>query len=235
MRFHKKFARQVGAVSGDPLLGSDTAPSAATQVSADNCLNARFKDIDGWPCHRVAIAYKYTGGGTPLPLNADLYIWDDLLEDWFIVATGVVLTPSTITFVEMPGLQPPPAKPGEGATAGSIEAVLVVNANAVDDNGVYEFAMAPDQTTPGAETPMEYHTASGVNGTESIPAGRRVVGITAFAANGVATATVQVGADAAAPVPDGKTLKLAPPMDSLRGEVDIVFTDTAGYVVETVE
>lgn len=235
MRFHAKFTRRVGGAGPVPVLGSDAAPTVVADKADDCCMTTHFTDPNSLPCHRIAVGYGYAGAGTPKPLLASLYVWDDLSELWFLISSNVILYPGRITFIESLGVQPPPFGSGLAGTGGSIEAQLVVAANALDDDGTYTFVMAPDQTTPGAADPPDYHVLPGVSGTESIAAGKRVVGITAYAALGVATATVQVGADAAAPVPEGGSLTLVPPDDSLRGEVDIVFTDTTGYVVETVE
>lgn len=60
------------------------------------------------------------------------------------------------------------------------------------------------------------------------------VGISAFAAEGVADATIQVNADAPVPIPPGGVTNLSPPLGTLQ-DPTIVFTNTAGYGYETVE
>lgn len=59
-------------------------------------------------------------------------------------------------------------------------------------------------------------------------------GISAFSAEGVLDATIQVNGDAPVPIPPGGTTNLNPPLGTLRAPT-IVFTNTAGYGYETVE
>ncbi|GMV18616.1 MAG: hypothetical protein AMXMBFR56_68400 [Polyangiaceae bacterium] len=59
------------------------------------------------------------------------------------------------------------------------------------------------------------------------------VGISAYAAEGVLDATVQVNGDEPVPVPPGGATNLSPPLGTLH-DPTIVFVNTSGYGYETV-
>lgn len=75
MRFPVVFRRQKGSVTTDPALGSDVAPTTTPPAdNADNIVFARQSNINGWPCHRIALcwnqslfAYTVTAAGTAPP------------------------------------------------------------------------------------------------------------------------------------------------------------------------
>lgn len=148
MRFHKKFLRDIGGGS-NPVLGSDSAPTLPSELADDNVLTARFKDIDGWPVHRIAVGYKGPGGA--LTLTANVYIWDELSAAWYLVnPTPVNLVPNRLTFFDMVGLSSPlPDLDSTSATAGALEAYVQIIPAGSDPAGTYTFVVAPDLTTIG--------------------------------------------------------------------------------------
>jgi hypothetical protein len=147
MRFHKAFSRQVGGVSSDPVLGSDTVPTTLGDQAKDNVLNASFNNINGWPSARIAVGYGYTGAGVALNLTADVFIWDDLTGRWFkLNAAALTLKPGQVQFFDCIGL--PQNALGETST-GSLEAFVKVTAAGGDPNGVYTFPLAPVLTGIG--------------------------------------------------------------------------------------
>jgi len=67
MRFPANFARYVGTPpTGGVALGDDVLPAGRAPVSQDNALFCRFNNVNGWPVHRVAVAYGFTPT-TPTP------------------------------------------------------------------------------------------------------------------------------------------------------------------------
>jgi hypothetical protein len=76
MRFPTVFRRQKGSVSSDAALGSDSAPTTgAAKSTADNVVFCKQRDVNGWPCHRIAFcwmqtlfAYTVTSAGTTPPV-----------------------------------------------------------------------------------------------------------------------------------------------------------------------
>ncbi len=79
-----------------------------------------------------------------------------------------------------------------------------------------------------------YEVNGGVSGTVNVDANKWVVGISAYAEDGVTDATVKVNDDDPVSVPAGGATNLNPPLGSLKGPT-IVFTNTIGYGIETVE
>jgi hypothetical protein len=63
---------------------------------------------------------------------------------------------------------------------------------------------------------------------------RWCVGVSAYAATGVANATVSINGGAATPVPEGGSVNLHPPLGSSKAPT-ITFVNTTGYGIETVE
>lgn len=143
MRFHKKFARRVGAVSSDPVLGSDSAPTGAEDITKDNGIGCRMRDHVGFPLRRIAIAYGYDGAGAPLDLGASLFYFDDLTARWFLASTAT-LAPGEVNYIDAPAVMPAldSAIPGHAGAHVGLDAVLVVSAAGGDPDGVYTFALA---------------------------------------------------------------------------------------------
>lgn len=83
---------------------------------------------------------------------------------------------------------------------------------------------------------MSLYRAAGSlgDGTVQVDANCWCVGISAYAAIGVADATVELNGGAAVPVPEGGSINLSPPLGTLKAP-SIVFTNTTGYGIETVE
>jgi hypothetical protein len=141
MRFHHKFSRQVGGVSPDPVLGSDAVPTALADQAKDTVLTASFSNTNGVASQRIAVAYSYVGAGAPGNLPANVYIWDDLTQNWYLLnAAPLTLKPGTIQFFDCIGL---PQSAPSSEPRGSLEAFVKVNAAGGDPNGVYTFALAP--------------------------------------------------------------------------------------------
>jgi hypothetical protein len=79
-----------------------------------------------------------------------------------------------------------------------------------------------------------YRVEGGVDGNFQVPANRWCTGISGYAAAGVLNATIQVNGEAPVPVPAGGSTNLKPPLGTSRAPA-IVFTNTIGFGVETVE
>lgn len=157
MRFHRMFLRSKPS-GAHPTLGADAVPTGApTEPLPDNMLSIAFRDINGWPVHRIAMAFK----GSVAPganLAATAWVWDGLSETWYQLGpAAVVLEPNRIAFFDFLGV---PEFPGVVATridaSGNLPSVgraaevvfIVTDPNGVAD-GDYTFVIAPDLTTIG--------------------------------------------------------------------------------------
>jgi hypothetical protein len=83
---------------------------------------------------------------------------------------------------------------------------------------------------------MAQYRAEGALGAGAfvVPQPRWCTGISAFAAEGVADATISVNGGVPVPIPPGGVTNLNPPLGTLKAPT-ITFVNTAGYGVETVE
>jgi len=149
MRFQKQILRYKG-VAGT-VLGSDVAPTGLPS-GADNVLEFKAWNANGWPCHRLVVAYKPPSG--VFALTATAYIWDALTLSWYRVGTAATpIAANAVTYFDVPTLIDPPATDGfilvQNANASSLVALVVADPGAAP-NGEHSFAIAADQTTgPG--------------------------------------------------------------------------------------
>ena len=145
MRFPVTFNRYISTIpAGGIALGGDSSlPAGAPNVSQDNVLSSRFANINGWPCHRIAVSYKGPSSAKNLP--ARMFIYEESTCGWYKVGSDVTLKPDTIQFFDVLALLDFHAPNGE--PAGSIQAFLQIDAAGSDPTGTYTFAMAPDLTT----------------------------------------------------------------------------------------
>ncbi len=148
MKFPASFTRYVGTVpEGGVALGADTLPTGRPLATMDNLLASRFQNINGWPCHRVAVTYVGPAGAPTL--SASMYFYEDTTETWYLIGAPVTLTSGTVAFfdviaiLEMANTEASLAN----ATPGSISQLLIVSASGTIVDGAYLFAMAPDLTT----------------------------------------------------------------------------------------
>lgn len=144
MRFPKSFKRYVGG--GGTALGSDgsagTPPTHGPVATMDNVLATKISSNDGWPVHRVAVAYKGPGGAPTLP--AQIWVYDAETESWYEVGAPVNLTRNRLTYLDLPALADPIGQPG-GASSGGVVMALVVLDNSAP-SGEYTFAFGADLT-----------------------------------------------------------------------------------------
>lgn len=151
MKFPCFFTRYQNVPGKTNTLGADVLPVAGgnpipANASNDNCLFARFQNINAWPFHRVAVVYKPPSGTAAL--NSSLYFFEDNLDLWVKIGT-VSLTPNTVVFYDAIVLLDTPnagaLSQGGAPTSGSAAYILIVDATGAPD-GVHQFAMAPDVT-----------------------------------------------------------------------------------------
>lgn len=164
MRFYTTFKRTASGGTGLPAVAAPTAPPGLPATfNSGNILACNFTDARNWPVHRIAVAYK--GPASSIPLPVDLYIWVENLGSDGVGGDGAgawvqvnhskkYLESGKITYFDIVGV---PAQSlyskDQNATFGSIEAVLVFDAEASAPNGDHFFAMTPDLTTIGEDTP----------------------------------------------------------------------------------
>lgn len=156
MRFPRVFIRQVGG-SGSPVLGTDSVPTSNPSQKSDNQLASSVADSGGYPVHRIAVAYSYSGAASPAPvLPADLYMFELQTGAWYLVnEQKKMLRPGRISFFDVVGIARQPPRPSTDPLSysshpGGIEVALVVGVGP-NSNGIYKFAMAADLTTLGGE------------------------------------------------------------------------------------
>lgn len=113
MKFSHVFNRWKGAAQPTNvpiLLGGDSVPTTPGQnrpnkSTMDNLVTSRFRDTNGWPCHRIAVLYKPPSGTTAL--DADMYMYEDTLDTWFrvngVAGSGNILA-NAVTFFDCVGL-----------------------------------------------------------------------------------------------------------------------------------
>ena len=156
MRFPIMFSRWKGA--GQPasvpiLLGGDAvpAPPAETPGALDNVLNHRFSNVNGWPCHRIAVVYDGSKVVAPVSLSATMVLYDRSTRRWYRVGpANVVLNEGVITFFDTLGLIEQVATSGGISEAsGSESAMLIVSDPGAAPDGEHVFAMGADLTTIG--------------------------------------------------------------------------------------
>ena len=145
MRFTSKFSRFKGAPG--PGLGDDTVPTTAPTPGPNaNLMCSRFSNVNGWPCHRIAVTYR--GPESAIPLPATMWFWEELTQYWYQIGATVNLNPDAVTFFDVVGLlEGSQASPDVNPTAGSIAALLIVDDPGGAPNGEHIFAMGPDLTT----------------------------------------------------------------------------------------
>lgn len=148
MRFQTYFTRRKGAGAGT-LLGADTAPAfappggAAPQADKDNVCAFKVAGV-GNAINRLAVGMRYEGAGAPIALNATVWAYDRLSQQWYKAATGT-LTDGEISYFRIPSLADAPQTAANlsNPSAGGGEIMLVVADGATGD-GVYHFVMGPD-------------------------------------------------------------------------------------------
>jgi hypothetical protein len=148
MRFQKSFTRVVAA-AGTTTLGTDTVPTGRPLASLDYYLSGQLKNIDGFPVQRVCCAYH--GPTNAKALSAQLWLWDELTQNWYKSGQAVTMQPEAIAWFDQPSLQ----RLGAGAenasqNPGSLDICLIVSAAGSDPDGTYSFALGLDVSNNGA-------------------------------------------------------------------------------------
>ena len=152
MRFPCVFSRSKGpgafpALGSDPSPNASTPPQPPTPAPNGNLMTGPFFNNNGWPCHRIAVAYK----GPPLPvaLNGTLWMWEDQTQHWYQIGGTVSIAPDAISFFDVVGLLDTANTRGDlnQAAAGSLAVQLVVTDPGGAPAGTHTFAVGPDLTT----------------------------------------------------------------------------------------
>jgi hypothetical protein len=145
MRFAFSFNRRVGAGT-DPLLGSDTAPTGAGDLTATHVFKTTA--VPSGTAQRIAIGYQYTGAGPAPNLSAKGYVYDGTSETWFTVdSLSTTLKPGDIAFLPLVRLVDKPQAAGGDPYASrvdSLEVALVVTPAGGEPDGSYSFFLGSD-------------------------------------------------------------------------------------------
>jgi hypothetical protein len=158
MRFHVGFQRYKGTVpTGKIALGADTLPSTAPNPKTmDNVLFCKFDNINGWPCHRVAVVCNQKSGtATSVALAGQMFIFETRTQAWHAVdASATAIPMNQVVFFDVVALltRPPMLSSQveglDGAVeTGSIEAMLLITDPNTTEDGEYDFAIGADLTT----------------------------------------------------------------------------------------
>lgn len=156
MQFQRVFYRYVGSAGAQATvaMGADAAPttvfgtpgtppkdpSAASAANVDNVLSCR-NGGSSTPAPVQAVAVAMCGPTGATSPTANLYVWDDATEHWYLLTASPVTLPQN-EVVEIPVLAPCEGPPGSPTQPGS-DYMLVVIANGSPTSGQYSFAMAP--------------------------------------------------------------------------------------------
>ena len=151
MRFTKRFLRRKNGSGPVPTIGSDgtagaTNPPTEPPGSRDNLLSVKPYSNQGWPGHRVAVAYASTSGAAGTALPCEAWIYDHLTEKWYLVDSKNLVF-NAVTFFDVVALLDSAitqASLGEPAS-GAIEVFFKIQDNALPD-GEYTFAVGADLT-----------------------------------------------------------------------------------------
>ena len=170
MELHTTFSRRVGAGT-DPVLGTDAVPTGlpAIGVGADllrNIVRCLHPFVADNPVQRIALFYRYTGGGPApvVPLTAYCYVRET--DSWFQVGPVVNLTDGVVAFIDsIAGILPMQSMPSvanllQGASPGdstsSLEVVLVPSAPAGAPAGTYTFGALFDSSLAGGDADNDF-------------------------------------------------------------------------------
>ncbi|GAC1475526.1 MAG: hypothetical protein PVSMB8_00040 [Vulcanimicrobiaceae bacterium] len=159
MRFPTMFRRWKGA--GNPgltVLGADVVPVDASSVQIppneqklDNVMSSRFVSINGWPTHRIALVYKYIGGGGAIALPTTMWFWEEQTRRWYQIGASQNVTVDRVFFFDVVALLDR-SKAGPDASSlesleGSISQLVLATDPGAAPDGEHQFAVAPDLTT----------------------------------------------------------------------------------------
>ena len=148
MRFPCSFVRYVGATpSGGTSLGGDATPTGPLTQQLDNVLYSRFSNINGWPIHRIALAYSGSSG--VLSTKARIFLYEDSTAQWYQVGADVTIAPGFISYFDVCALLEIPNTQANlvQATSGSVQVFIQVDKPSGAPDGTYSVAVAPDLTT----------------------------------------------------------------------------------------
>ena len=156
MRFPTVFKREKGAASSDPALGSDAAPTTTpAKANADNVVFCALRDLNGWPCQRIAFCWTTTAS-TPTAMNFDAYFWEDATAHWYKINDTAISAKvnqlyffDTVTILEQRATNAMLSNPGSPAQAGGMAVMLVMTDPGAQVTGVFTVAAGPDLTTVG--------------------------------------------------------------------------------------
>lgn len=151
MRFQTYFKRGVGGTSADPAFSVDGDPSFGDPPPDDGHDSALYVATQrsgiGNPVRRIAVGYRFDGGGAGTGKDAPVKLWafDRRSMQWYLAASGT-LKDGELTYLKCPALSDPPQTSGNMnvPTAGGGEFLIVVTEPASADNGTYHFVAGPD-------------------------------------------------------------------------------------------
>jgi hypothetical protein len=156
MRFPTVFKRRKGGVTSEALLGSDAVPTTVPAAfNTDNVVFCALRDLNGWPCQRIAFCWTTTAGA-PTVMNFDAYFWEDATQHWYKINDAVIAAKvnqlyffDTATILEQRATGAMLGNPGSPAQAGGMAVLLVMTDPGAQVNGVFTVAAGPDLTTVG--------------------------------------------------------------------------------------
>lgn len=168
MQFQTQFFRYVTTSAGNAViaLGADTDPRTAygtpgapplqappkqgvvTTANQDNILSCRVNGVSA-PVAVARIAVAMCGPTGAANQNANLYVWDQLSNHWYLMnASPIVLVQNQVLFFDALSLCEAPVRQGAQLTSqGGADYMLVVAA-ATPTAGQYSFVMSAMLNVP---------------------------------------------------------------------------------------
>lgn len=154
----KPAAPPAKTLGGDALLvDANGTPRKPNLITDDNTMSSRIVSINGWPLSRLVLVGKYTGGGAPTALNANLFVFEDNLGIYVALpGSSTTVTPGTATtppvpiffdvfaLIDLPNVQ----KDLQSNQPGAVDLLCIVqDQGGAAPNGTYDFIIGPELTT----------------------------------------------------------------------------------------
>lgn len=133
----KSFARQVGAVSTDPLVGSDPIPSGEASTASSCSFSLRIEGKSGvTSLQRLGVSF--VGPSATLPVT--VFVFDEKSQSWVLTGSGDITT-TALTKYDL-------IVPVEGTDASlTIDVYVRVGDPGGLPAGVYTFLVSPDSSS----------------------------------------------------------------------------------------
>jgi hypothetical protein len=152
MKFPLTFTRHKGGgPTAFPLLGSDPDPLAGTfspgDVNVGNLFRTRMQGMSGSDMTAVMVGYK--GPAAAIALTLEVYVWEEHISKWFLVAPATTVPPDSFVYVKIPNpLSAAPKMLNDGNVVGVGDFFIRVLDPGAAPAGDHVIVVAGDQAGP---------------------------------------------------------------------------------------